>query len=225
MQTAFLAASFAALSIILSPAPYALAQDDAQVVRGVVTTIKGNSLTVQVRGHEMIFAIDTKTSVETPGGGTKQRAASAAGRSGPNLPDLVKAGQSVAVTYYDANGALRASKIRTIRSGAGESAAESTAARQQKSSGVVQAVGDRSITISGSAGGGATFTQTFTIDEHTRVTKKGAGTASRANGGHVPFTALIGSGDHVVVSYEEVGDVLRASDVFVRAGQERGGDE
>ena len=226
MQTAFLAASFAALSIILSPAPFALAQD-AKVARGVVTTITGNSLTVKVLDREMLFAIDAQTNVEAPGGSTKQHAAVAAGKPGPTLADVMKMGQPVAVTYYEINGALRASKVRAVGSVPSGAAAESTpaAARSQQSSGVVQAVGERSITISGSAGSGATFTQTFAIDEHTRVVAKGAGTATRAAGGHVPFTTIVGSGDHVSVSYTKVGGTLRASDIRVLKGQERGGHE
>src|SRR5262245_37137916 len=115
MQTAFLAASFAALSIILSPAPFALAQD-AKVARGVVTTITGNSLTVKVLDREMLFAIDAKTNVEAPGGSTKQHAAVASGKPGPTLADVMKMGQPVAVTYYEINGALRASKVRAVGS-------------------------------------------------------------------------------------------------------------
>jgi hypothetical protein len=95
VQTALLAASFAALSIILSPAPYAFAQD-AKVARGVITRIDGSSLTVNVRDHEMDFAIDSKTNVEAPGGGSKQRAAQAAGKPGTTLADVMKVGQPVA---------------------------------------------------------------------------------------------------------------------------------
>ena len=115
MQTAFLAASFAVLSIILSPAPYAFAQD-ARVARGVVTTINGNSLTVKVLDREMIFAIDAKTNGEAPGGSTKQRAAVVAGKPGPTLADVMKVGQPVAVTYYEIDGAMRASKVRSVGS-------------------------------------------------------------------------------------------------------------
>jgi hypothetical protein len=115
MQAVFLAASFAALSIILSPAPYAFAQD-ARVARGVVTTIGGGWLTVTVRDHEMFFAIDAKTNVEAPEAGARQRAAVAAGKPGPTLADLVRVGQPVAVTYYEINGALQASKVRAVTS-------------------------------------------------------------------------------------------------------------
>jgi hypothetical protein len=216
MQTAYLAGSLAALSIILSPAPYALAQD-AHVARGAVTKIDGTTLTVKVGDHEMLFAIDSKTSIEAPGAGTKQRAAEAAGKPGPMLADVVKVGQPVAVTYYDTNGALQASKVRaisTVPSGPSSGSAPGEP-HSLTSNGQVAAVAERSITISGNGGGGATFRQTFTIDDRTRVFAKGAGTATRAHGGKVPFTTLVGNGDHVSVSYEKVGGLLYASDIRV----------
>jgi len=216
MQTAFLAASLAALSFILSPAPYAFAQD-AKVARGVITTISGSALTVKVRDREMLFAIDAKTNVEAPGGSTKQRAAETAGRPGPAIADVVKPGQPVAVTYYEINGALRASKVRAVSSvsSAAPAAAAHSAARMMTSSGLVESTGDRSITISGHSGGGSTFTQTFAVDAQTRVFAKGAGTATRASGGKIPFTSLVANGDRVTISYEKAGDGLRASDVRV----------
>jgi hypothetical protein len=66
-----------------------------------------------------------------------------------------------------------------------------------------------------SAGSGATFTQTFVVDEHTKVFAKGAGTTAAANGGRVAFTDIVSSGDHVTVSYHKMGDRLVASDVRV----------
>ena len=211
MQTSFLAASFAVLSIVLSPAPYASAQD-AKVVRGTVTSIGGNSITVKVQDREMKFAVDAKTSIEAPGAGTKNRAAIAAGKPGPTLADVVKAGQPVAVTYFEMDGALRASKVRAIGN---PSSGSDAAPAAHLSSGLVKEIGDRLITISGTSGGGATFTQTFAIDERTHVLAKGAGTATHANGGHVPFNRLVASGDRVTITYEKVGNVLYASDVHV----------
>ena len=84
-----------------------------------------------------------------------------------------------------------------------------------RSTGIVKAVGADSITISGTSGGGATFSQTFTIGPDTTVIGKGAGTASAAAGGRAPATRLISAGDHVSVSYHKTGTALRASDVRV----------
>src|SRR3954452_13881219 len=50
-------------------------------------------------------------------------------------------------------------------------------------SGTVNTIAAHSMTITGAGGGGATFTQTFTIDDRTKVFAKGAGTAAAANGG------------------------------------------
>jgi hypothetical protein len=84
-----------------------------------------------------------------------------------------------------------------------------------RSNGTVQSIAPNAITISGNAGAGASFTQTFTIDERTKVFAKGAGTAAAARGGRAPFNELVTSGDHVTVSYHKVAGMLRASDVRV----------
>ena len=69
------------------------------------------------------------------------------------------------------------------------------------------------MTISGSSGGGAKFTQTFTIDGDTKVVGKGAGTATK--GGKVIITDLVANGDRVSVSFHDMGDTLHASAVRV----------
>jgi uncharacterized protein DUF5666 len=212
MQTALVAATFAVVSIILSPAPYALAQE-AKVARGVVTTVAGNSLTIRVRDQSMEFKVDPKTSIEAHGGGTKQRAATAAGKDGPTLVEVIKVGQSVAITYYEINGALRASSVREVANGTPGSV--STTGHAMVAAGLVQSIGDHSLTISGKGGGGASFTQTFTIDDRTRVFAKGASTATKASGGRAAFTTLVQTGDRVSVEYEKAGGGLHASDVRV----------
>jgi hypothetical protein len=72
-----------------------------------------------------------------------------------------------------------------------------------------------SITITGTSGAGASFTQTFTIDTSTKVVGRGAGTAAAARGGKVPFAELVANGDRVSVSYHKMGATLHASDVRV----------
>ena len=83
------------------------------------------------------------------------------------------------------------------------------------SSGVVKSLGADWITISGNSGSGASFEQTFKISAETKVTAKGASTATAATGGKLGFAKLIGVGDHVNVSYHKKGDSLEASAVNV----------
>jgi hypothetical protein len=71
------------------------------------------------------------------------------------------------------------------------------------------------MTISGNSGSGATFTQTFTIDGSTKVIGKGAGTAAAAAGGKTVVTDLVGTGDHVSVTYHAAGNALHAAEIRV----------
>jgi hypothetical protein len=215
MQTVLLGVSFALLSVIWWPTPYALAAD-TKVARGTVVAIGGSSLTVKVRDQEITFSVDTTTVVEARGAGTKARAAQASRGAGPTLAEVLTVGQAVAVTYHAMNGVLYASAVRSVpaANGTGTSAAAAREPAAMVSIGTVQAVGGNSITVV-SAGSGATFTQTFVVDEHTKVFAKGAGTTAAANGGRVAFTDIVSSGDHVTVSYHKMGDRLVASDVRV----------
>jgi hypothetical protein len=214
MQPVLLGVSIALLSVICWPTPYALA-DDTKVARGTVVAIAGSSLTVKVRDQEMTFSVDSKTFVEARGAGTKARAAQASGQSGPRLADVVKVGQSVAVTYHEMNGLRHASLVRAVAAVSAGNSSLPSEPESMTSNGTVQAVAPNSITIVGSGGGGASFTQTFMIDERTKVFAKGAGTAAAANGGRARFNELVASGDHVTVSYHKAGGQLHASDVRV----------
>jgi hypothetical protein len=214
MQAVLLGVSFALLSVIWWPTPYALAED-TKVARGTVVAITGNSLTINVRDAEMTFTVDSKTFVEARGAGTKARAAHAAGKPGPKLADVVKVGQGVAVTYHEMNGVRHASAVRAVAAASVGGGSLTSEPDSLTSNGTVQSVGSNSITVTGGGGGGASFTQTFTIDERTKVFAKGAGTAAAAKGGRAPFNELVTSGDHVSVSYHKVGGRLHASDVRV----------
>jgi len=215
MQAVLLGVSFALLSVIWFPTPYALAED-TRVARGTIVAITGNSLTVKVRDEEMAFKVDSKTWVEARGAGTKSRAAQAAGKPGVKLADVLKVGQAVAVTFHEIDGVRHASAVRAVAAAvatAGESVPREPESPLAK--GTVQSVTPNAITITGGSGGGASFTQTFMIDERTKVFAKGAGTAAAARGGRAPFNELVTSGDHVVVSYQKVGGSLHASNVRV----------
>jgi hypothetical protein len=84
------------------------------------------------------------------------------------------------------------------------------------SNGTVTSIAAGKLTIVGSSGGGARFTQTFVIDTDTAVIGRGAGTMAAANGGRVPLTDFVRNGDKVRVSYRKAnGGTLHATDVRV----------
>ena len=185
---------------------------DVNRTRGTVTALGNNSVTVKVRDQEMKFGVDSKTTVEAPGAGTRGRRAEAAGKAGPKLDEVVKTGQAVEVSYVGAaGGALRATRIRAITS-VGSSDPKPS---EMIAAGTVKSVSGNTLSITGSAGGGATFSQSFTIDSNTKVIAKGAGTAAAPQGGKLVITDAVGAGDRVSVSYHEVGNALQASEVRV----------
>lgn len=214
MQAILLGVSFALLSVIWWPTPYALAAD-TKVARGTVVAISDSSLSVKVRDQEMKFSVDSQTVVEARGAGTKMRSARASGKAGVPITDVIKVGESVAVTYHDMNGALHASAVRRLPSGGASGIAEAGRAPAPITSGTVQSVGANSITVAGTAGGGSVFTQRFVVDEQTKVFAKGAGTAAAAKGGRVPFAEIVTSGDRVTVSYHKIGSELHAANIRV----------
>jgi hypothetical protein len=211
MKPTILALSLTALSLALWPASEALAQEQ-KVARGTITDVGGTSITLTVQGEPHTFTVDRQTRVEAPGGGTKMRQATVNGKAGPHLPDLLTVGQSAAVTYKDMPNP-RASLIRAIP-GVKTGGSVKTASAM-RSIGIVRAVGADWVTIGGSSGGGAMFSQTFTIGPDTTVVGKGAGTASAAAGGKAPVTQLISAGDRVSISYHKTETALLASDVRI----------
>ncbi|HEV8347256.1 MAG TPA: DUF5666 domain-containing protein [Vicinamibacterales bacterium] len=213
MRRTLLALVIAALGIVIWPATQALAQDTGNRTRGTISALGADSITVKARDAEMKFSVTPRTVVEARGAGTRGRQAQAAGNAGPKLSEVVKTGDAVEVSYVDAaGGTLRATRIRAITS-AGATSEEKPS--DMISSGTVRSVTANAMTISGPSGGGATFTQSFTIDPSTRVVAKGAGTAAAAKGGKIAITEAVGVGDRVSVSYHEAGSALQASEVRV----------
>ena len=196
------------LAVVSWPASQVSAQSTkAKTARGTVTAMAADSVTVKVAGTDMTFTVDGKTNVVAPGGGTKERAAQQTGAGGPKLADVIKVGQPVAVSYHDVGGKMHAASITAVRTTGADPAAA------KESNGTVQSVSATSMTINGSSGAGAKFTQTFTIDTNTKVVGKGAGTATK--GAKVAITNLVGTGDQVAVSYHMMGTDLHASSVRV----------
>lgn len=195
-------------------APLAAAQE-TKSARGTVTAVGPNSITVKAGTAEMKFAVDPKTVLTAIGAGTAARRAEAAGKPGPQLADFVKAGDPVEVHYQETAGVLRASTINRITS-AGPGGGSTSDTRPETTDGTVASISGSTLTISGSAPAGGSFTQAFSIDGSTQVVAVGASTAA-GKGGKVVITDFVGVGDAVTVIYRKMGTQLHADEVRVRS--------
>jgi hypothetical protein len=201
-----------ACAVLVSAAP-ALAQ--TKTVKGKVTNVGANTITVNVAGKDMTFNVDVKTNVVARGGGTKTREAQASGKTGPGIADVLKAGEAVEVAYHEPE--MHADTVRVIASAPNAPAsppAKADAAAKPKSmtaTGVVSAVSGNTLTINEKTG-----TATFTVDNKTVVSGKGFGTAGRKlenSGGKPTLGEFVKEGDTVAVTYVEEGGAKKASNV------------
>jgi hypothetical protein len=160
-----------ALAVAASPV---LAQSKS--VRGTVTALAGDSVTVKTLDKDMTFKVDAKTDVIAKGGSTATRAAQAAGAAGPKLGDIIKVGEGVEITYTEAAGVMHATQIRGgVSVPSASKAPEAPSAAKQKATGKVTAVAGDSITVNS---GGKDWV--FKVDSKTDVIAKGGSTATRA---------------------------------------------
>ncbi len=168
-------------------------------VRGDVTAVSGNSLTVKTAEGSMTFMFDDSTDVFAPGGGTATREAQKAGQQGVVLAQVVKVGDGVEVHYQDMAGMLHATEIR-----GGVSAGPTAPVEPKRGSsarGTVTAVSATSITLKGKDGG-----WTFTVDQKTRVVGSGMSSAAREaqrTGAAQTLTQFVKQDDLVTVSFTD----------------------
>ena len=201
-----------ACAVLVSAAP-ALAQ--TKTVKGKVTTVGANTVTVNVAGKDMTFNVDTKTNVVSKGGSTKTREAQSAGKTGPGIAEVLKAGESVEVAYHEAD--MHADTLRVIASvpppPPAPKAEEAPKAKAMTATGVVSAVSGNSLTVNEKTG-----TATFTVDSKTVVSGTGLGTAGRKlqeAGGKPTLGEFVKEGDTVAVTYMENGGAKKAEKVRI----------
>jgi uncharacterized protein DUF5666 len=209
--------SLLALAVVLAFPRLSTAQN--QTARGTVSSVAGDTISVNVGGKEMKFTVDAKTMVTAAGAGTKARAAAAAGQPGPKLNELLKAGEAVLVTYTAMGSMLHASAVQVVTSagpGGGSVSTEKPAASSasRNADGVVKSVSATSLTITS---GGKDMT--FAIDASTRVVGTGAGTKTAAAGGRVVITDLVATGNRANVAYTESGGTMKATEVRVTSAK------
>jgi hypothetical protein len=198
---------------VLVAAGPAIAQ--TKTVKGSVKEVGANTITVTSAGKDMTFNVDAKTTVVARGAGTKSKAAEAAGKTGPGIAEVLKAGQAVEVAYHEEG--MHADTVRAIASVPPPPAPKDAAAEQKTKplteSGVVSAVTGNSLTVKGKAGD-----TTFTVDAKTVVSGTGFGSAGRKitdAGGKPTLGDFVHTGDSVTVSYHDTGVAKMASDVRV----------
>jgi len=202
-------------AVLLAAAPPAAMAQGTKTVKGSVTAVGADSITVKVGGKDMTFAVDAKTHVVAPGGSTKTREAKAEGKAGPMLTDVVKTGQAVEVSYHEKG--MHAATIKAIAEVVPPPTAAATsgapAPKAQTEAGVVSAVSGNSLTIKGKGGD-----VTFAVDNKTTVSGTGIGTAARKMteaGAKPTITDLVHDGDSVSVTYHDMEGTKHASVVRI----------
>lgn len=201
---------------VLVVATPALAQ--TKTVKGSVTNVGANTITVSVAGKDMTFNVDTKTTVVARGASTKSRQAQAAGKTGPGITDVLKAGEAVEVVYHEKE--MHADTVRAITavpppSAKGEAKGEAPAAKPKAmtATGVVSAVTGNSLSIKEKTGDAM-----FSVDNKTVVMGKGLGTAGKKlmeAGGKPTLADFLKDGDTVSVTYHDMGGTKTASTVRI----------
>jgi len=192
---------------VLAAAP-ALAQN--KWVRGPVTAMTADTVTVTVKGVATTVKVETATRVAVAGGGTAQRAAEKAGKAGIKLGDYVKVGSTVEVNYKEVAGTKVATEIRPIAS-TDEAASEESG--DGAVSGAVVSVTPTSLVVKADG-----KDMTFPVTPKIVVTgPHGTGTKARElakAGKPTPITEFVGPNDQVVVYY--TGDVTSPTMTAVR---------
>jgi hypothetical protein len=187
-------------------------------VRGTVTAVTGNSITVKAKGKDYTIGIDKGTSVTAPGAGTATRAAEKAGEGGISAADVIKVGSGAEVRYKEAGGTMTATSIRgglspSEGSTSEDAAAASASSKTQSASGTVSEVSGGSLSIkSGSE------SHTFAIDKDTVIQGEGVGTLSRKlkeAGKGMTAPDAIAVGDTVTVRYHDVGSSKHAAEISI----------
>jgi hypothetical protein len=105
------------LVVLAGAAGPAVAGDAPKEARGIVTSLRGGSLAINLPSDtDVTFRLDDKTSVVARGAGRKMRRAQADGAAGIKLADVLPIGASVSVSYEERDGQRYARRIVSLAS-------------------------------------------------------------------------------------------------------------
>lgn len=183
-----------AAAVVATPA---LAQN--KWVRGPVTAMAGDTITVTVKGTATTFKVEPATQLIARGAGTAAREAAAqTGKPAAKLADFVKVGQNVEVHYKVADGANVATEVRPLATNE-EAASEETTASTVMGN-IVSLSGDSLVVKADGK------EMKFGVTPKTRVTGTGIGTKARelaAAGKPQVLAEFLKPGDQVAVYFTE----------------------
>lgn len=185
---------------------------EAKWVRGKVTALGADSVTVKVRDKEWKFTVDKSTLVVARGAGTRAQAAKEEGKPGPKLSEVVKVGDGIEVRYKEEAGAMHASEIRGGVA-VGDGSTSEDPPTHTRASGSVTAVSADSLSVKS-----ADREWNFKVSSETKVMGHGAGTLTRekkAAGAVTTITDFVGVKDEVTVTYKDKDGVMQAVEVYV----------
>ena len=194
---------------LLIASPVSAAQ--AKWVRGPVTAMTGDTLTVTVKGAEAAFKIEPATQLIARGAGTAAREAAAAGKPGPRIGDFVKVGDFVEVHYKEAAGVKIATQVRPVV--ATEEAASGEPSGGTSAAGSVVSVSPSELVIKADG-----QDRKFVVTPKTHVTGTGVGTKARelaSAGKKSPITEFVRPNDRVMVYFDAEGAAPQATGVRI----------
>jgi hypothetical protein len=179
-------------------------------VRGPVTAVAGDTITVTVKGAASTFKVEKTTELIATGAGKAQQA-----EGGVKLTAFVKVGQFVEVRYSEVGGAKVATEIRPIPTEEEGASKETDKAVSTGSSvhGPIVSIAADSVVIKADGADAK-----FAVTRNTKVLGTGMGTKARelqAAGKPAVITAFLGVNDQVVLYYTEGGATPEATSIRV----------
>src|SRR5215210_5175578 len=86
-------------ALVMAAGPAAVQAQPTKNLKGTITAVSANSMTVKGPDGEVKFMINGQSKVTAPGGSTKTDAARAEGKTGAAITAILKPGQAVEVDY------------------------------------------------------------------------------------------------------------------------------
>ena len=115
MKNVLTAAAIVLVAFVAAVPGTAFAGSDNKTVKGAVSAVGADSVTIKVDAQEMTFKITAKTKIIARGGSPATRQAQQQGTAGPKLGDMLQANDEIQVTYSEDAGVMTAHELRVTK--------------------------------------------------------------------------------------------------------------